>query len=184
MTKRTMLTDDKDIIKAMKADPEKGFRLLMSRYKEPIYWYIRRMVTAHSDAEDAAQESFVRVFRSLKMFRGDSSFKVWIYRIATNEALRTLEKRNRELARTGGNVDDAASIAGDGYFDYGDKVAVKLQRAIQQLSEKQRTVFNLRYYDELSYDDIAAIVGSSAASAKVNYHIAKEKIVKFMNSND
>lgn len=179
-----MPTDDKDIIKAMKTNPEKGFRLLMSRYKEPVYWYIRRMVTIHSDAEDAVQETFVRVFRSFKMFRGDSSLKVWIYRIATNEALRTLERRSRELVRTGENADAAANIAGDSYFDYGDKAAVKLQKAILLLPEKQRTAFNLRYYDDLSYDDIAAVTGSSAASAKVNYHIAKDKIIRYMNSND
>ncbi len=89
-----MTTSDNDILSTVKADPERGFRLLMDKYKEPVYWHIRRLVTAHADAQDATQETFVRVFRSIDGFRGDSSFTSWVYRIATNEALRLLSRRN------------------------------------------------------------------------------------------
>lgn len=89
-----MTKSDNDILFTVKADPERGFRLLMDKYKEPVYWHIRRLVTAHADAQDATQETFVRVFRSIDGFRGDSSFTSWVYRIATNEALRLLSRRN------------------------------------------------------------------------------------------
>jgi len=179
-----MQIDDKAIVEAVKREPERGFRLLMGRYEQPIYWHIRRMVVDYSDAQDTTQEAFVRAFRSFSQYRGDSSLKVWLYRIATNEAMRTLDRRKKERERDGGDAMMAANATADSYIDYDDKVAVKFQAAINTLPNKQRMAFTLRYYDELSYDDIAALIESSAASAKVNYHAAKEKIIKYMNSND
>lgn len=179
-----MQTDDKVIVEAVKRDPEQGFRLLMARYEEPIYWHIRRMVVTHADAQDTTQEAFVRAFRSFSMYRGDSSLRVWLYRIATNEALRTLDKRKKERERDGGDEALAANAMADSYIDYDDEVAVKFQAAIKTLPPKQQMAFNLRYYDELAYDEIATLIGSSAASAKVNYNLAKDKIIKYMNSND
>lgn len=173
---------DADIVSALKENLESGFRLLMARYREPVYWHIRRLVVSHDDAQDAAQETFIRAFRSLGRFKGECSLGAWIYRIATNEALRAIERRR------GGRVslDDADAGAGrlaaDGYVDYSDLEAVKLQNAILSLPTKQQLAFNLRYYDGLEYDEIAAVTGSTAASAKANYHVAKEKIIKYMNS--
>lgn len=179
-----MADNDYDIIKLAKSNPERGFRLLMGKYREPVYWHIRRVVAAHADAQDASQETFVRVFRSLGKFRGDCSLKAWIYRIATNEALRTLQGR----CGTDVSLDDEAPmlarIAADGYVDYSDAEAVKLQKAILSLPAKQQLAFNLRYYDELGYDEIAQITDSTPAAAKANYHTAKEKIIKYMNNND
>lgn len=177
-----MAIGDNDIISAIKENTESGFRLLMAKYKEPVYWHIRRLVVSHSDAQDVAQETFVRIFRSFSQFRAESSFTAWIYRIATNEALRLLNSHKEERCSLDGA--DIGTLAADDYVDYTDLEAVKLQRAILSLPAKQQVTFNLRYYDELGYDEIAEITDSTMTSAKANYHTAKEKIVQYMNSND
>ena len=172
---------DAEIIQAMRADLEKGLRLLMQERWEAIYWHIRRLVVSHDDAQDATQETFVRIFRSFHQFKGDCSLRVWMYRIATNEALRLLGKRRKDTT----SIDEASMevrhIADEAYVDYSDAEAVRLQNAILSLPAKQQLVFNLRYYDELDYEEIARIVDSSAASAKANYHIAKEKIIRILS---
>ena len=179
------MANDKDIWTALNRDPEKGFRLLMARYQEPVYWHIRRLLVSHDDAQDATQETFIRVFRSLEQYRGESSLITWIYRIATNEALRLLERRKETQASLDTDASpEALRLMADEYVDYADAEAVRLQQAIQALPPKQQLAFNLRYYDELGYDDITQITGQSVGSAKTNYHIAKEKIIKYMNLND
>lgn len=179
-----MITDDKDVLRALKENPEAGFRLLMARYKEAVYWHIRRLVVSHADAQDATQETFVRIFRSFGGFKGDNSFTAWIYRIATNEALRLLNRHKEEQCSLDSIEAGIGSLMADEYVDYSDLEAVKLQKAILSLPTKQQVTFNLRYYDELGYDEIAEITGSTAVNAKANYHIAKDKIVRYMNSND
>lgn len=179
-----MTIEDKDIIRAIHNKSETGFRLLMQKYKQPIYWHIRRLVVAHDDAQDATQEAFIRIFRSFGKFRCDCSFRAWIFRIATNEALRLIDSRKQEQVSLEEDKNGAFRIMADNYVDYSDLEAVKLQRAIHSLPTKQQAAFNLRYYDELSYEDIAEATGSTAASVKTNFHIAKEKIIKYMNSND
>ena len=157
----------------------------MTVYKEPVYWHIRRLVVNHADAQDATQETFVRIFRSFSQYSGEGTFKGWIFRIATNEALRLLG-RNQGKATL--SLDETATVTftmkADDYFDYSDVEAVRLQKAILTLPAKQQLAFNLRYYDDLSYKEISAVIGSTEASAKANYHFAKEKIIKYMNSND
>lgn len=182
MTAKT--TDDEKIISQMASRPEDGFRLLMAKYKVPVYWYIRRLVVGHDDAEDVVQETFVRVFRSFEQFRGDCSLSSWIYRIATNEALRFLSRGSERPYSLDDETVHADRVMADEYVDYSDAEAVKLQKAILSLPMKQQTAFTLRYYDEMSYDDIAAVINCSPVSAKVNYHIAKEKIIEYMNLND
>lgn len=174
--------NDADILSALKEDTERGFRLLMAKYKEAVYWHIRRLVVLHADAQDASQETFVRIFRSFRQFKGECSFAVWIYRIATNEALRILRQRREGRLSLDDPETRADLLRADGYVDFNDLEAVKLQKAILSLPTKQQLVFNLRYYNELGYDEIAAITGSTADSAKANYHIAKEKIVKYVKS--
>ena len=176
--------NDADIVSALKKNAESGFRLLMAKYKEAVYWHIRRLVVSHDDAQDAAQETFVRIFRSFRQFKGDCPFCVWIYRIATNEALRILERRKDERLSLDDPEAGTSSLMADEYVVYSDLEAVKLQKAILSLPTKQQLAFNLRYYDELGYDEIAAITSSTAANVKSNYHIAKEKIIKYMNSTD
>lgn len=176
--------NDAEIVSALKEDTEKGFRLLMAKYKEPVYWHIRRLVFTHDDAQDAAQEAFVRMFRSFSQFKGESSLCAWIYRIATNEALRILERRRNGQLSLDDPEAGVNTLLSDEYVDYSDLEAVKLQKAILSLPTKQQQAFNLRYYDELGYDEIAAITGSTAANVKANYHVAKEKIIKHMNAID
>ncbi len=172
--------DDNELTKLTADDPEKGFRLLMAKYREPIYRHIRRMDLCHEDAEDAVQETFVRVFRSLASFKGECSLRSWIYRIATNEALRLIKRQGDERTASIDATEGMTQIMADAYVDYSDLETVKLQKAISALPEKQQQAFNLRYYDELDYDEIARITGSTAGSAKANYHVAKEKIIKII----
>ncbi len=173
-------TEDSELMKLMADDPEKGFRLLMAKYREPLYRHIRRMELCHEDAEDAVQETFVRVFRSMAGFKGECSLCSWIYRIATNEALRLLERRNSEHTSSIDATEGMTQIMADAYVDYNDLETAKLQHAISALPEKQQQAFNMRYYDELGYDEIARLTGSTAGSAKANYHVAKEKIIKII----
>lgn len=176
--------DDKDIIDAMKQCPDKGFRLLMKKYKEAIYWHIRRLVVSHADAQDATQETFVRVFRNYGQYDEIHSLTAWIFRIATNEALRLLERiRQEQLSLDVANPSIGGLLA-DSYVDYSDVESVRLQKAIQSLPSKQQITFNLRYYDELGYEEIAEVTDSTVAGAKMNYHLAKEKIIAYMNSQD
>ena len=175
-----MTTNEKDIILAMREDAEHGFRLLMQSYKEPLYWHIRRLVVSHDDAQDAAQEAFIRIFRSFGQYNEANSLRAWLFRIATNEALRLIERR-RENSMP---IEKVFDIQADSYINYGDIEAVRLQKAILSLPPKQQLAFNLRYYDEMDYEEIAQIADTTAASAKASYHVAKEKIIKFMTNND
>lgn len=184
MNKCVKAMEDKDIILAMKGHPDKGFRLLMAKYGEPVYWHIRRLVVVHMDAQDAAQETFVRVFRSFHTFDGGRSLTAWIYRIATHEALRVMGRgRVEELSLESEGTAVERLMAAD-YVDYSDLETVRLQKAILSLPAKQQIAFNLRYYDELGYGEIADIMGSTASAAKANYHIAKGKIIQYMNTHE
>ena len=169
----------------MKKDAQKGFDLLMASYMKPVYWHIRRMVVAHADAQDVMQETFVRVFRSFNQYKENQPLNAWVFGIATNEALRILGKRKGEAQLSLDEAsDDLFNLKADDYVDYSDAEAVKLQKAILALPAKQQVAFNLRYYDEMSYEDIALVTGSTAANAKANYHKAKEKIVNYLKTND
>lgn len=177
------MVDDTDIINAVRRDSQNGFRILMQEKWKPVYWHIRRLVVHHVDAQDATQETFIRLFRSFDKFKGESSLKVWIYRIATNEALRLIGKRHNDIISIDDdNVSGVRMIADEEYVNYADVEAVKLQNAILSLPPKQQLAFNMRYYDELEYDEIARIIGSTPSSVKASYHIAKEKIIKYMNT--
>ena len=179
------MTDDGVIIQAIRKKPEQGFRQLLHRYQQPVYWHIRRLVVAHADAQDAMQETFVRVFRSFAQYDESLPLAAWVFRIATNEALRLLGKRKGEtLLSLDEASDDLFNLKADDYVDYNDAEAVKLQQAILALPAKQQIAFNLRYYDEMSYDDIALVTGSTAVNVKANYHNAKEKIVNYLKTND
>ena len=159
--------------------------MLLQRYQQPVYWHVRRMVVAHDDAEDAMQETFLRVFRSFAQYDEHLSLAAWIFRIATNEALRILGKRKGEAQVSLDEAsDDLFDLKADDYVDYSNAEAVKLQKAILALPTKQQIAFNLRYYDELSYEDIALVMGSTADNVKANYHIAKDKIVNYLKTND
>lgn len=175
-----MTIEDKHIILKIRECPEQGFRLLLGTYREAVYWHIRRLVVSHEDAQDATQETFVRIFRNFNKYQEQSSFKAWIFRIATNEALRLIESRKKDSVPIDADVSHANLVKSDSYVDFSNLEAVRLQEAILSLPTKQQLAFNLRYYDELSYADIAEATDSTEAAVKMNYHLAKEKIVKLL----
>lgn len=170
--------NDRNIVRILDWNIQSGFRILLRQYKEPVYWHIRRITVNSEDAQDATQETFIRVFRSLDQYDRGKSLKAWIYRIATNEALRIIEKRHPTV-----DVEDNAevmSMPADEYIDFSDVEAVNLQKAILSLPRKQQLTFNLRYYEELSFDEIAEITDSTPGSAKANWHNAKMKVYDYL----
>lgn len=154
---------------------------VLKDYERPIYHHIRRMVVDHDDTSDIMQETFLKVYQGLGNLRDEKALKSWVYKIATNEALRFLSRRREELLSV---VDEnellLGRLADSEYVDYEDKMAVDFQKALLSLSDQQRLVFNMRYYDELSYDEISEVTGCSIGTLKVQYHNAKEKITNYM----
>lgn len=170
--------NEKYIVKLLGWNLQLGFRVLMKEYRDPIYWHIRRITVNSEDAQDATQETFIRVFRSFSRFDRSRSFTAWLYRIATNEALRIIDRRHPTV-----NVEDNAdvmSMLADEYIDLSDVEAVNLQKAILSLTRKQQITFNLRYYDELGFEEIAEITDSTPGSSKANWHNAKVKIYNYL----
>lgn len=172
---------EKEILDTLRSDTDAAFAMLLERFQEPIYWHVRRLVVSHHDTEDVVQEAFVRVYRGLPRFGQHSSLSTWVYRIATNEALRWLKRRKvRDFLFVEAGQQATAQ---EPYIDYGNLEAIALQRAIAALPPKQRLVFNLCYYDELDYEQVAAIVGCKPSAAKANYHLAKKSVKEFLTAN-
>lgn len=175
---------DEEILKIAHLDKDKGFKCLIERFQEPLYWHIRRMLTCHEDAEDVLQETFLRAYRHLDSFKGDSKLSTWLYKIATNEVLRFIEKHKQTMVA----LDDlerqyAYEVQDSGSDDDTAEQLVWLQKAIRHLPEKQRLVFNLRYYDELEYAEISEILNTQVETLKTNFHYAKENIKKYIQKN-
>jgi RNA polymerase sigma factor (sigma-70 family) len=162
-----------------------AFNLLISKYQEKIYWHIRRLVIDHDDADDLVQEVFIKVWKSLAKFRNDSKLYTWIYRIATNECITFLNKKKQRNQTPLDEVSDelSESLVASSYFN-GDKIQMKLQQALLTLPEKQRLIFNMKYYDDLKYDEISAILGTSVGALKASFHIAVKKIEVFMLNDE
>ena len=179
-----MKVDEDKIREACTRNPEEGFRMLVDQFQQPMYWHIRRMVVSHEDAEDVLQETFIRIFRYIGDFRSESSLSTWIYRIVTNECIRFLNKKKEEILSSEEVQEDLLNkLMASEYVDYDNEMEVKFQQAVLRLPEKQRVVFNLRYYDELSYEEISKITDSKVETLKANYHFAKEKIKEYMTNN-
>lgn len=158
--------------------------ILIERFQEPLYWYIRRMVVGHEDAQDVLQDTFIRVHLHLNELKDTSQIRPWLYRIATNEALQWLRRHHEFVSLdTDGASSLIETLRTDEYTDTTDQLLILFQEAVLTLPTMQRTIFNLRYYDELSYKDISEITGSSVGAAKTNYHIAKEKISNYILSH-
>ncbi len=160
---------------------EQGFKALMDKYQERLYWHVRRMVTSHEETDDVLQNTFVKAFKGLPTFRGGSSLYTWLYRIATNEALNALKKMRRMQTYNGGEGDLEVmdTIAADTWFD-GDEAEAKLIAAVGSLPDKQKAVFNLRYHEEMSYAEISEITGTSVGALKASYHHAVKKIESYL----
>jgi len=163
------------------ATKEKAFTSIIKKYQEKLYWHIRRMVVEHEDANDVLQNVFIRVWNGLQNFREDAQLYTWLYRIATNECLTFLEQQKKKSTISLGDVENGLSnkIKADSNFD-ANKLEWKLQLAIQQLPEKQRAVFSLRYYDEMPYEEMSRVLETSEGALKASYHHAVKKIEDYI----
>ena len=161
---------------------EEGFRLLLHTYQEKVYWQIRRMVYNHEDANDVMQNTFIKIYKGIAGFKGNSGLYTWIYRIASNETISFLKKKQKHLStplEDGANSELAQSLRADPYFD-GDEIEINLQEALSRLPEKQRLVFNMRYYEDLGYKQMSEILDTSVGALKASYHHAVKKIEGFI----
>ncbi|MCH5214151.1 MAG: sigma-70 family RNA polymerase sigma factor [Muribaculaceae bacterium] len=171
--------DERKLVEMLKDEQtaHKAFEMLVDLYSQPLYWQIRKLVINHSETDDLLQNVFLKAWKNIHNFRGDAKLSTWLHKIAINESLNFLhqEKQKREITD---NSDDnflLAGIAADEYFD-GESVEAQLLRAVEQLPEKQRLVFNMRYYDEMKYEEISEILGTSVGALKASYHHAVKKI--------
>lgn len=162
---------------------EAAFTQLVREYQEPLYWQIRRMVVVHDDANDVLQNTFIKAWSAIDSFRGDSRLQTWLFRIAINESLNHLSKKKQVLSldQTQGSMADM--LASDSYFD-GDEVQRQFQEAINTLPDKQRLVFNLKYFDEMKYEDMSSLLDTSIGALKASYHHAVRKISAFFDNLD
>lgn len=178
--------EDKDLLLKLR-NPETrnfGFSLLVRTYQERIYWHIRKMVIDHDDSNDIVQEVFIKVWKSIDNFREDSKLYTWIYRIATNECLSYLNKKKKRFFLPIGDVEGELSgkIDMNAQVD-GEEIQLKLQKALLKLPDKQRLVFNMRYFDEMKYNDISSITDTSVGALKASYHHAVNKIEEILNND-
>lgn len=178
--------EDKELLEKF-AQPESrnlAFNQLVRKYQQKVYWHIRKMVIDHDDADDLTQEVFLKVWKNLENFRQDSQLYTWLYRIATNECLTFLSSKrykfflplNDVTAELSEKLDTSATISGD-------EIQLKLQKALLRLPDKQRLVFNMKYYDDLKYEEISEILGTSVGALKASYHLAVKKIEEYLKAD-
>ncbi len=175
--------DDKELLIQF-AEPvtkERAFTAIIKKYQEKLYWHIRRMVVAHEDANDVLQNMFIKVWKGLENFREDSQLYTWLYRIATNESLTFIEQQKKRSSVSLGDIENGLGnkLKASEHFD-ANKLEWKLQVAIQQLPEKQKLVFSLRYYDEMPYEEMSRVLETSEGALKASYHHAVKKIEEFI----
>lgn len=162
-----------------------AFNLLVRKYQQKVYWHIRKMVIDHDDADDLTQETFIKAWRGLENFKGESQLYTWLYRIATNECLNFLAKKKRrfflpinDITEELSNKIESADLVS------GEQIQLKLQKALLTLPDKQRLVFNMKYFDDMKYEDIADIIGTSVGALKASYHLAVKKIELYFEEHD
>lgn len=187
MAEETSKFDDRVLVERLR-DPKTcraAFAEVIRLYTEPLYRQIRRMVVSHDDANDLLQNTFMKAWQSVENFRGDAKLSTWLHKIAINESVSFLERERKRLSLS---IDDEEShlvnlIEADNYVD-GDALARKLREAIASLPEKQRLVFNMRFYDEMKYEQISEILGTSVGALKASYHLAAKKIQQYFDEHD
>jgi len=162
-----------------------AFSGIVRTYQERLYWHIRKMVLSHEDANDVLQNTFMKAWNGLDGFRGESQISTWLYRIATNETLTFLTNKRMRNQSSIDDVEDVLlqTLKADNYFN-GNEIQMKLQKAILTLPEKQRLVFNMKYFDDITYDQMEAILGTSVGALKASYHFAVKKIEKLLSEED
>lgn len=180
------MISEENLVKQLKnkETQEKSFEVLVNTYKERLYWHIRRIVLNHDDADDVLQNTFIKVFRSIETFKGDSKLFSWMYRIATNESFTFLKQKQKKSGINNEELQNhmLAKLEADVFFE-GDEIQMKLQKAIARLPEKQKLVFNMKYFQELKYEEISQILETSVGGLKASYHLAIKKIESFLKEN-
>ncbi|MBO4826143.1 MAG: RNA polymerase sigma factor [Prevotella sp.] len=179
------MTYEENEVQRLLSDPatqREAFGKVVHQYSEPLYWKIRRIVLSHEDANDVLQNAFLKAWNNLDDFQNKSKISTWLYRIAVNEALDFVRRQKNKISADA-DLSVANSLMADQYFD-GDEAQALLQEAIARLPDVQRTVFTLRYYDEMKYSDISKILGTTEGALKASYHIAVQKISEFFNKHD
>lgn len=175
--------DDKELLARFRDDRTKSeaFGMILQRYQKKVYWHVRRIVIDHDDADDVVQNTFIKVWENLGSFREDAQLYTWLFRVATNEALQFLNKKRAQYKVPMGDVDLelAETLQAGSYFN-GNEAELKLQTAILGLPEKQRLVFNMKYYEAMKYEDMEQVLGTSVGALKASYHHAVKKISEFL----
>lgn len=176
-----MKIEDREILSLISEGEtrEKGFLLLVKKYQQRLYWHIRRMIIDHDDTDDVLQNTFIKVWKGISKFRSDSGLYTWLYRIATNEALSFIKKNKRMQTQS---LEESA-LRDQSYIDNethytGNEISLRLHKAVVSLPHKQQLVFNMKYFDELKYEEISEILGTSVGALKASYHLAVKKIEK------
>lgn len=181
-----MELEEKALIRSLQKSStrEFAFTQLVRKYQEALYWHIRKMVVVHEDADDVLQNTLIKAWNGLDNFRGDSKVSTWLFKIATNETLSFLAQKKMKAAINGEEYETEliAQLKADSYFD-GNEAEKKLQEAILQLSEKQRLVFNMKYFDEMKYEEMEEILGTSIGALKASYHHATKKIAAYLTES-
>lgn len=163
---------------------ERAFRELMTLYKERLYWHIRKIVISHDDTDDVLQNTFIKIYRNIEKFKGESKLFSWMYRIATNEAITFINQRARRFQISSEEFQQQAveNLRADVYFE-GDEIQIKLQGAIASLPQKQQLVFNMKYFDNMKYKDMSEILETSEGALKASYHLAVKKIESYLTKD-
>jgi len=180
-----MMNTDQEIVRLCSepSSKEQGFRMLMSSYQERLYWVIRRMVHNHQDTDDVLQNVLIKVYRYIGNFKQESGLMTWMYRIATNESLSFIKKKQRNRTASTDELSEeiGRELKADPYFN-GDDWIIHLKKAIERLPEKQKVVFNLRYYEEMPYQEMAEVLETSEGALKASYHHAAKKIESYLRN--
>lgn len=180
------MTDEAQLLEQLKSvnNREQAFRALITLYKERLYWHIRNIVKSHEDADDVLQNTFIKVYKNINAFKGDSKLYSWMYRIATNESITFINKNAKRLRITNEEVQQLAinNLTSDVYFE-GNEIQLKLQEAINTLPPKQQLIFNMKYFEDIKYKDMSDILETSEGALKASYHIAVKKIEAYLTKD-
>ncbi len=175
--------EDKTILELFADEKTRNTALghLIAKYQQRLYWHIRKIVIDHDDSDDALQNTFIKIWKGLENFKAESQLYTWLYRIATNEALNVLRQKQKQNTSSIHAIEYELSknLESDQYFT-GDEIQLRLQQAILTLPEKQRLVFNMRYYDEMPYEELSEVLETSVGALKASYHIAAKKIEEIL----
>lgn len=183
----TELVEEQSLVLALQLDSEreKAFGVLVSQYKEQLYWLIRKIVLNHDDTDDVLQNTFIKVYRNIQSFKADSKLYTWMYRIATNEAITFINRKAKRANISSHEMKEVilSKLETDVYFE-GDKIQLQLQKAIALLPTKQQLIFNMKYFDHHTFEQLSDILETSVGGLKSSYHIAVKKITTYLKNNE